>query len=155
MTKDLEMTLMELGPEYHSVVGRLMSGKIVPQLSGCKFYSRTKMFTYLIAASFVICLAAASVLLSFQTSHVASTFANAPRAYKLAFIPTARTEIVSTQHEDGGWGSDFITRQNAAALEGSEVEAERIAYHKALRYLRLKGITPISKCEFDSIARKL
>ncbi|MBO5643128.1 MAG: hypothetical protein J6S51_03885 [Kiritimatiellae bacterium] len=153
MTKDLEMTLMELGPEYSSVVNRLIKGKInVPKKRRFGFeFIGSKI---LIAASVALALAIASVCLSYYSSSD-NLFNTAPRAYKLAFIPSARTEIVSTQHEDGGWGSDFITRQNAAALEGSEIESERIAYRKAVRYLRLKGISPISRYELDSIARKL
>lgn len=152
MTKDLKETLLELGPEYASVVNRLIDGKI-PNEKRAFSFAFLSLNKFLVAASIAISLAIATVYVSFKSSQH-NILNNVPRAYKLAFIPSARTEIVSTQHEDGGWGSDFITRQNAAVLEGSKIESERIAYRKAVRYLRLKGISPISKCEFDTIARR-
>ena len=50
------------------------------------------------------------------------------------------SEMIATQNSDGSWKSDFLTRRNAAALKLSSDPAARIAYKKAARNLRLRGI---------------
>ena len=66
--------------------------------------------------------------------------------------------IVRTQHADGSWDNDFLTRQNAAALRAASGDAPRIAYRRAVRYLRAKGLTPLSDAELrargDRAARR-
>ena len=87
---------------------------------------------------------------------------DAPRsAYVLAYSPDAATVavIVRTQHADGSWDNDFLTRQNAAALRSASGDAPRIAYRRAVRYLRAKGLAPLSDAELrargDRAARRL
>ena len=48
-------------------------------------------------------------------------------------------EMIRTQRPDGGWGNEFLTRQNAAALRVCGGEAAQRAYRKAMRNLRLRG----------------
>ena len=59
----------------------------------------------------------------------------APREYR-ASVP----EMIATQNADGSWKSDFLTRRNAAALKGCGDPAAQIAYKKAMRNLRSRGV---------------
>jgi ABC-type multidrug transport system fused ATPase/permease subunit len=61
-------------------------------------------------------------------------------------------EIIRRQRIDGSWGTDFLTRQNAAALK--LVPSARSAYKKALRYLRSKGLQPMSEAELNHFAER-
>ena len=74
--------------------------------------------------------------------------------YTLALTPTpaAIDEIVRTQAADGSWANDFLTRQNAAALR--EVDATSVAYRKAVRYLRTKGLAPLTDDELHVLAAR-
>ena len=49
-------------------------------------------------------------------------------------------EMIATQNPDGSWKNDFLTRRNAAALRICSDPAAQIAYKKAMRNLRLRGI---------------
>ena len=49
-------------------------------------------------------------------------------------------EMIATQNPDGSWKNDFLTRRNAAALRICSDPAAQIAYKKAVRNLRLRGI---------------
>lgn len=64
----------------------------------------------------------------------------AQNPYTLAAGATPETiaEIVRTQQADGGWGSDFLTARNAAAL--AKVAPECVALRRARRNLRMRGI---------------
>ena len=48
--------------------------------------------------------------------------------------------MIATQNPDGSWKNDFLTRRNAAALRASSDPAAQIAYKKAMRNLRTRGI---------------
>ena len=50
------------------------------------------------------------------------------------------SEMIVTQNPDGSWKNDFLTRRNAAALKVCGDPAAQIAYKKAVRNLRLRGI---------------
>ncbi|MBO7721599.1 MAG: hypothetical protein J6T01_04240, partial [Kiritimatiellae bacterium] len=65
-----------------------------------------------------------------------------PREYTLADTRSAAAvrELIATQRPDGGWRSDFLTRRNAAALKSCGDPAAVIAYKKAIRNLRSKGV---------------
>jgi hypothetical protein len=67
---------------------------------------------------------------------------DAAREYQLAVVRDDRAvqEMIRTQRADGGWGSDFLTRQNAAALRLCAGEDARLAYRRAARNLRLRGL---------------
>lgn len=49
-------------------------------------------------------------------------------------------EMIATQRSDGSWKNDFLTRRNAAALKDCASPAAQIAYKKAVRNLRSRGI---------------
>ncbi|MBR1921790.1 MAG: hypothetical protein IJ829_07315, partial [Kiritimatiellae bacterium] len=78
--------------------------------------------------------------------------AAAYRVYTIAYAPTeeALEELVASQRADGSWGNDFLTRQNAAALRSSPDARMQIAYRRAVRYLRTKGLAPLSDGELKS-----
>ena len=50
------------------------------------------------------------------------------------------SEMIATQNPDGSWKNDFLTRRNAAALKSCDDPVAQIAYKKAARNLRLRGI---------------
>ena len=151
MNGDLEKTLNELGPEYRDVVARLRSAREV-EPSGTRAFSlpRTEWWRH------VGYLVAASLLVALGLSIFMQDAANAPRepyagakVYTVAYAPTeeALEIIVASQRADGSWTNDFITRQNAAALRASEDERMKIAYRRAVRYLRSKGLAPLTDDE--------
>ena len=67
---------------------------------------------------------------------------DAATEYRLAFVRNdeAVKELIRTQNADGSWRNDFLTRQNATALKSASGPEARIAYKKALRNLRYKGL---------------
>ena len=151
MNGDLESTLNELGPEYRDVVARLRSAREV-EPSGTRAFSlpRTEWWRH------VGYLVAASLLVALGLSIFMQDAANAPRepyagakVYTVAYAPTeeALEIIVASQRADGSWSNDFITRQNAAALRASEDARMKIAYRRAVRYLRSKGLAPLTDDE--------
>ena len=151
MNGDLEKTLNELGPEYRDVVARLRSAREV-EPSGTRAFSlpRTEWWRH------VGYLVAASLLVALGLSIFMQDAANAPRepyagakVYTIAYAPTeeALEIIVASQRADGSWSNDFITRQNAAALRASEDARMKIAYRRAVRYLRSKGLSPLTDDE--------
>lgn len=158
MNGDLESTLNELGPEYRDVVARLKTAREVePARIGLKglapgracsspraFWCRAG---YLVAASLAVALGLSIFM---------QDAANAPRepyagvkVYTVAYAPTeeALEVIVASQRADGSWSNDFITRQNAAALRASDDARMKIAYRRAVRYLRSKGLSPLTDDE--------
>ena len=151
MNGDLEKTLNELGPEYRDVVARLRSAREV-EPSGTRAFSlpRTEWWRH------VGYLVAASLLVALGLSIFMQDAANAPREpyagvkiYTVAYAPTeeALEIIVASQRADGSWSNDFITRQNAAALRASDDARMKIAYRRAVRYLRSKGLAPLTDDE--------
>ena len=64
------------------------------------------------------------------------------REYRLALVADEASigEIIRTQNADGSWNNDFLTKRNAAALKSCTVADARIAYKKAMRNLRLRGV---------------
>ena len=151
MNGDLESTLSELGPEYRDVVARLRSARDI-EPSGTRAFSlpRTEWWRrvgYLVAASLAVALGLSIFM---------QDAANAPRepyagvkVYTVAYAPTeeALEVIVASQRADGSWTNDFITRQNAAALRASDDARMKIAYRRAVRYLRSKGLSPLTDDE--------
>ena len=143
MNKDLQATLDELGPEYHRLV-REMKGPFEAEVPVRRF-PRWKV-AYLAAAVVVIVLGLAVVFGPSSTVHPRSA---APHIYTIAYAatPDALEVIVAAQRADGSWENDFLTRQNAAALEGATDPMQRIAYLRAVRYLRKKGLSPLTASE--------
>lgn len=144
MNKDLEATLAELGPGYRELVARMKASYGLREDA-----PRVRRASFPRAAY----LAAASLALAFGA---AAFFAIAPRTAPSACLPaniyTAAyggpanvRELLETQRADGSWQNDFITRQNAAALRG--VADASVAYRKAVRYLRSRGLSPLTDAE--------
>lgn len=141
MNADLENTLEELGPEFRGVVCRLRAAREVepgarPVIARVGWWRRAAV---LVAASLLI-VAGFSVLTS-RTPEVPAPEAG-PYTLALQSSERAISELVRTQRADGSWESDYLTRQNAAALK--DVATAKIAYRRAVRYLRTKGLSPLS-----------
>ena len=162
MNADLEKTLGELAPEYRDVVARLRSAREVePVRFGLKDLAPGRVadrrypdlapgrvarspFSYLVAASLVAALALAVL---YVMPRGGSAVAEVPlTVYTVAYAPTeeALEAIVASQRADGSWSNDFLTRQNAAALRASCEDRMRVAYRRAVRYLRSKGLSPLT-----------
>ena len=162
MNADLEKTVGELGPEYRDVVARLRAAREVePVRFGLKDLVPGRVadrrypdlapgrvarspFSYLVAASLVAALALAVLYVMPRGGGAA---AEVPlTVYTVAYAPTeeALEAIVASQRADGSWSNDFLTRQNAAALRASDEDRMRVAYRRAVRYLRSKGLSPLT-----------
>lgn len=139
MTRDLEETLNELGPECRGVVDRLLAAR---EFSGgtAALPHRCRQ-SALLAASVLLALALAVPFVRFRgpQSGPRQAVVSSPREYLLAreATPAAIAEIIRTQRPDGGWTTAFLTRQNARVLASCSDESSRIAYRKAMRNLRL------------------
>jgi len=161
MNGDLEGTLNELGPEYRAVVARLrLACEVEPST---KHQRRSRESTsdavakapgtffrrvgYLVAASLFVALGL-SIFMQDVADAPREPYAGA-KVYTIAYAPTdeALEAIVASQRADGSWSNDFITRQNAAALRASCDERMRIAYCRAVRYLRFRGLSPLTDDE--------
>ena len=148
MNGDLESTINELGPEYRAVVARLRSAcEVEPSGTRVSSFPRTEWWRrigYLVAASLLVALGL-SIFMQDAANAPREPYAGA-KVYTVAYAPTeeALEVIVASQRADGSWSNDFITRQNAAALRASEDARMRIAYRRAVRYLRSKGLAPLT-----------
>lgn len=152
MTEDLERTLDELGPGYREVVGRL---KAAPCPWEGVVRRRSPWFVrsvgYLAAASLLV-LAGLSVVFGVARTRAAAAAApervytvratTAENEYRLALIrdDAAVREMIRTQNPDGSWKNDFLTRRNAEALKGCSGPDAQLAYRKAMRNLRSRGL---------------
>ena len=158
MNGDLESTLNELGPEYRAVVARLkIAREVEPGRFGLKGLATGRAGSssdatwrragYLVAASLLVALGF-SIFMQGAANAPREPYAGA-KVYTVAYAPTeeALEIIVASQRADGSWSNDFITRQNAAALRASEDERMKIAYRRAVRYLRSKGLAPLTDDE--------
>lgn len=85
-------------------------------------------------------LAAASAVSAFAPRNAPAGAAASASPYALAndASPAAIAQIMRTQSPDGGWGSDFLTARNAAALAKADPACPE--YRRALRHLRAKGL---------------
>ena len=139
MNRDLEETLNELGPDYRAVVARLRAGREAASGSRSSGDSRSSSRTaYLVAASLLVLIGLTVVHLSqsqSQTTNHKPQTPSCPREYRATVA-----EMIATQNPDGSWQNDFLTRRNAAALKDSDNLAAQIAYKKAMRNLRARGV---------------
>lgn len=141
MSEDLEETLAELGPKYRALVGRMRSA--FPEERSASPSRRLSPFRRFAPAAVLAASLAVALALSAVFSGGGTRSCGAGRDYLLAYGGAdAVGEILRTQGADGSWKNDFITRQNAAALKG--VAGAEAAYLRALRYLRAKGLRPLS-----------
>lgn len=154
MNADLENTVGELGPEYRDVVARLRAAREVePVRFGLKDLAPVRTarspLSYLVAASLVAALALAALYVAPRGGGAADVPLT---VYTVAYAPTeeALELIVASQRADGSWSNDFLTRQNAAALRASDDERMRVAYRRAVRYLRTKGLSPLTDAELKA-----
>lgn len=157
MTEDFKETLDELGPEYIQVVDKLKNlGEIEPR-NGRFFVKRSVFFKrigVLLAASLTLVIAMTFYFVksNWDKKGIAEIDISASKPYFLAFnLTDAKSieEIKRTQKPDGSWHNDLLTRQNATAL--MKVDKSSLAYRKAMRYLRSKGLSPLSDSEFQSL----
>ena len=132
MSRDLEEQLSEMGPEYRAVVLRLRAAReeqgIRDQGSGIR--------GWLVAASLFLLV---GLGIFFATSRPRNLVTSQP-AYGAHEYQMDVLEMIATQNPDGSWKNDFLTRRNAAALKVCGDPAAQIAYRKAVRNLRLRGI---------------
>ena len=139
MNRDLEETLNELGPDYRAVVARLRAGREAASGSRSSGDSRSSSrAAYLVAASLLVLIGLTVVHLSqsqSQTTNHKPQTPSCPREYRATVA-----EMIATQNPDGSWQNDFLTRRNAAALKDSDHLAAQIAYKKAMRNLRARGV---------------
>ncbi len=139
MNRDLEETLNELGPDYRAVVARLRAGREAASGSRSSGDSRSSSrAAYLVAASLLVLIGLTVVHLSqsqSQTTNHKPQTPSCPREYRATVA-----EMIATQNPDGSWQNDFLTRRNAAALKDSDNLAAQIAYKKAMRNLRARGV---------------
>ena len=157
MTEDFKETLDELGPEYIQVVDKLKNlGEIEPR-NGRFFVKRSVFFKrigVLLVASLTLVIAMTFYFVksNWDKKGIAEIDISASKPYFLAFnLTDAKSieEIKRTQKPDGSWNNDLLTRQNATSL--MKVDKSSLAYRKAMRYLRSKGLSPLSDSEFQSL----
>ena len=144
MTKDLEGTLAELGAGYREVVERLRACEIEPRAAALRT-RRLAPLPYLAAASVAAALVGIACMFSSGRSAAQD---GARRVYTAAYEggDAAIEAMVSSQRADGSWANDFLTLQNAAALREAGGKAS-VAYKKAARYLRSRGLRPLTEEE--------
>ena len=150
MNADLKRQLEEMGPEYREMVDLLLSAH-APVAAVKRPARRGWWFagSGLLAAGLLIAVGL-SVLPGIGEKRGGI---DARCEYAFAHRGGAAVEeIIRRQRIDGSWGTDFLTRQNAAALK--LVPSARSAYKKALRYLRSKGLQPMSEAELNHIAER-
>ena len=146
MNRDLEEQLDEMGPAYRAVVARLRAGREAEpggrgaRSSSDSRSSRNSSFSrqaYLVAASLLVAVAL-GVFFSQSVNSPIGQSVNPPRAPREYVMSVP--EMLATQNPDGSWQNDFLTRRNAEALRLCAGEEARIAYKKAMRNLRARGL---------------
>lgn len=150
MTKDLEKTIAELGPGYGELVRRLRAAYEVERPAGKRRpIAVLPLAGALLAASLALVLFLPVFHVSGNVPGVSSSMARASSSnpYRLA-VTSAISSIIATQNPDGSWANDYLTRQNAAALRAAD--SAGVPYKKALRYLKSKGLSPITPEELSS-----
>ena len=148
MNADLEATAREAGPGYVDFAAGFMSAPgVAPSRDyGAVFARRRRAVRWAAAASLLAAAVPAVMLVSAsgrdqERVPCGGEYALAYRAGDASSLE----EIVRSQRPDGSWGSDFLTRQNAAAISGFGGGA--VAYRRAVRYLRSKGLAPFTPDE--------
>ena len=155
MNRDLEKQLNEMGPEYRAVVARLRGAtgedfrRETEDLRGHEtldfrqgFASkvlglRSKVLRPVLAAASIALILGLGVMFLGRKDlgHETEDGGYGAREYRASV-----SEMIATQNPDGSWKNDFLTRRNAVALKGSSDPAAQIAYKKAMRNLRTRGV---------------
>ena len=139
MTNDLEKTLGELPVGCRDVVARLRaSAEVSPRVVAVGRWRPVPLATA--AALAAALLGVAAFFASDRASETRQL--KGPREYVLAAQPSADAalEIVRLQKPDGSWQNDFLTRRNAEALKTCPDARAQLAYRKAMRNLRVRGL---------------
>ena len=133
MNKDLEKQLKEMGPEYRAVVMRLRAAREAQRNRD----QGTGIRGWLVAASLLVVLGLSAILIQSndRTIEQSNSSPFGAREYRASV-----SEMIATQNPDGSWKNDFLTRRNAAALKVCGDPAAQIAYKKAMRNLRTRGV---------------
>ena len=146
MTKDLEETLNGLGPGYRAVVDRLVNDAEAELRPGRRMFAvppRRHGFRrpLLAAAAALVLIGFTAVFIRPGGPHDGQT-ATTAHEYRLAEVcdGSAVDEMIRTQNADGSWCNDFLTRRNAAALAKCHGKEAQVAYKKAMRNLRVRGL---------------
>ena len=143
MSRDLEEQLGELGPGCRAVVARLRAGREAQpgvRVASVSSGSRISRQAYLVAASLLVAVALGVCFTqsnnrTIEQSEQSTTSPSAPREYVMTV-----SEMLATQNPDGSWKTDFLTRRNAEALRVCTGSGARVAYKKAMRNLRARGL---------------
>ena len=138
MNRDLEEQLDEMGPEYRAVALRLRVAREAAQgIKSPVFRLRSKVLrSVLVAASLLVFAGLGVVFLGRKDfRHETKDVRFAPGEYRASV-----SEMIATQNPDGSWKNDFLTRRNAAALKVCGDPAAQVAYKKAMRNLRSRGV---------------
>ena len=136
MSRDLEEQVNEMGPAYRAVVARL-KGAATAGREMATGETRVTRGTrgWLIAASLLIAIALAVPCLSRLSRPSCPSSFLPPREYRASV-----DEMIATQNPDGSWKNDFLTRRNAETLKLCGDPAAQVAYKKAMRNLRVRGV---------------
>ena len=136
MNRDLEEQVNEMGPAYRAVVARL-KGAATAGREMATGETRVTRGTrgWLIAASLLIAIALAVPCLSRLSRPSCPSSFLPPREYRASV-----DEMIATQNPDGSWKNDFLTRRNAETLKLCGDPAAQVAYKKAMRNLRVRGV---------------
>lgn len=166
MSTDLEETLNELGPAYRAVVDRLRAAPtreprapVQPAVRRFSFLRWGLPLATAAAAAFALFAPRVTVKTPQEsgggtpTPIMRSVAVGTPYTRALTASPADLAEILRTQAPDGSWSSDELTRQNAAALRLAD--GTSVAYRRALRYLRSKGLAPLTDDELRRRGRQV
>ena len=143
MNRDLDEQLNEMGPEYRAVVARLKGAATAEDFRRETRDGRRGLASkvlclksYLTAASLLVLVGLSVLFLRTSDSRRETRAAGAaPHEYVMTV-----DEMIATQNPDGSWKNDFLTRRNAAALKVCGSPAAQVAYKKAVRNLRSRGV---------------
>ena len=133
MNRDLDEQLNEMGPEYRAVVARLRGGREAGTPPGSRVF---RLVPYLTAASILAAVGFGVLFLGLgDVRRETRDTGFGAREYRASV-----DEMIATQNPDGSWQNDFLTRRNASALRASVSADARVAYKKAMRNLRARGL---------------
>ena len=141
MNRDLENQLNEMGPEYRAVVTRLRGAETAPPHETTLLRGGSVSLPHdrrwFVAASLILVVGLGVFLC---TSHPPVLSPSLPVIRGAHEYHMDVSEMIATQNPDGSWQNDFLTRRNAAALKVCGDPAAQIAYKKAMRNLRARGV---------------
>ncbi len=155
MNKDLVETVNELGPAYRELVCKIQQPETAApsRREEVMFCRGARRGVRGLAAALALALVAAAVLCATFSTRQPGGSLNPSREFSqytlaLDLSPQALDRICAEQLPDGSWGNDFLTVQNASALR--DCKEAQVSYKRALRYLRSKGLKPLSRQELDA-----